>query len=63
MIKAIFEITLFIVSVLCIIPYYVLLKSLFEIGQVSPAYGGTLVIIKADSFIIVISYVEKAYYT
>ena len=62
-INAVFEVTLFIVSVLRIIPYYVFLKGSFEISQISSAYGSTFVVIKIDSFIIVISYVEKAYYT
>ena len=62
-INAVFEVTLFIVSVLRIISYYVFLKSFFEIGQIPSAYGSTFVVIKIDSFIIVISYVEKAYYT
>lgn len=62
-IKTAFEITVFIISVLCVISYYVFLKSFFEIGQIPSAYGSTFVVIKIDSFIIVISYVEKAYYT
>lgn len=50
------------ISPLC----YILLcipEKLFEIGQIPSAYGSTFVVIKIDSFIIVISYVEKAYYT
>ena len=60
-INAVFEITLFIISVLCIIPYYVFLKGSFEIGQISSAYGSTLVIIEIYRLIIVISYMQKAY--
>ena len=62
-INAVFEVTLFIVSVLRIIPYYVFLKGSFEISQISSAYGGTLVIIEIYRLIIVISYVQKTYDT
>ena len=62
-INAVFEVTLFIVSVRRIIPYYVFLKGSFEISQISSAYGGTLVIIEIYRLIIVISYVQKTYDT
>ena len=62
-INAVFEVTLFIVSVLRIIPYYVFLKGSFEISLISSAYGGTLVIIEIYRLIIVISYVQKTYDT